>query len=542
MPEMDGYEAMRAIREMRKLRVAADHRADRQGDEGRPREVHRGRRVRLHHQAGRHRAAALAAARLAVPVNGPRAAAADARRASRRSRSTCCSRRCSASTATTSATTRGRRCGGGSAQHRHGGGLATYRALQDRVLHDPGCLGAAAARALGQRQRDVPRSAASSWRSGGTRCRCCAPIRSSASGRPAARPARRSTRWRSCSQEEGLYDRCRIYATDINEAMLQPGARRASIPLELMQKYTQNYLQAGGQRSFSEYYTAALRVTLILRPSLREQHRLLAAQPGDATAPFNEFNVILCRNVMIYFNRALQERAHELFARQPGDVRHPRARLAGVDPVPAARAALRAARARREAVPADRVTAYGAASSSARRSAGSTPSSAVLAALPADFPCRSSSCSIAAPRRRTAAWSSFWQRAHAADRASRRRTRRRSSPDTSTSRRRTTTCWSRSAAIARAVDRRAGALGAAVDRRAVRDGRRRLRRGAHRRAADRRERRRRRRPRARSRRAAAAPSSRTRPRPSARRCRAAAIAATAVDYVLPLERIGDASR
>ena len=70
MPEMDGYETMRAIREMPRVPQPADHRAHRQGDEGRPGEVHRGRRVRLHRQAGRHGPAAVAAASLAVPVGG----------------------------------------------------------------------------------------------------------------------------------------------------------------------------------------------------------------------------------------------------------------------------------------------------------------------------------------------------------------------------------------------------------------------------------------------------------------------------------------
>ena len=111
-------------------------------------------------------------------------------------------------------------------------------------------------------------------------------------------------------EEEGLYDRALIYATDINEVTLRQ-ARDGIYPAELMQRYTQNYLHAGGQRSFSEYYTARYDFA-ILRPALQRnivfsQHNLVS------DAPFNEFNVILCRNVMIYFNRALQERTHQLF-------------------------------------------------------------------------------------------------------------------------------------------------------------------------------------------------------------------------------------
>ena len=69
MPEMDGIDTMRAIRKLPQLQEPADHRGDRQGDEGRPREVHRGRRLGLPVQAGRHRAAAGRAARLAVPLS-----------------------------------------------------------------------------------------------------------------------------------------------------------------------------------------------------------------------------------------------------------------------------------------------------------------------------------------------------------------------------------------------------------------------------------------------------------------------------------------
>ena len=110
-------------------------------------------------------------------------------------------------------------------------------------------------------------------------------------------------------QEEGLYERSLIYATDINETTLHQ-AREGIYAADLMQKYTQNYIQAGGRRSFSEYYTARYDFAL-LRPSLQQnivfsQHNLVS------DGAFNEFNVVLCRNVMIYFNRALQERTHTL--------------------------------------------------------------------------------------------------------------------------------------------------------------------------------------------------------------------------------------
>ncbi len=110
-------------------------------------------------------------------------------------------------------------------------------------------------------------------------------------------------------QEEGLYSRCRIYATDLNERVVQK-ARHGIFPLSAMQEYTRNYQRAGGTRSFAEYYTADSEFA-ILRPALRENvvfavHNLV----GDAS--FNEFHAIFCRNVMIYFNRSLQDRVHGL--------------------------------------------------------------------------------------------------------------------------------------------------------------------------------------------------------------------------------------
>src|SRR5215208_2032625 len=111
-------------------------------------------------------------------------------------------------------------------------------------------------------------------------------------------------------QEEGLYDRCRIYATDINEAVLQK-AKSGIFPLSTMQENTSNYITAGGHGTFSDYYTARYDYA-IFRPSLREN--VVFAQHNLVTdASFNHFNVILCRNVLIYFNNALQDRVQQLF-------------------------------------------------------------------------------------------------------------------------------------------------------------------------------------------------------------------------------------
>src|SRR5205823_1517743 len=109
--------------------------------------------------------------------------------------------------------------------------------------------------------------------------------------------------------EEGLYERSRIYATDLNEASLER-ARSGRFPLGRMKEYTRNYIAAGGRRAFSEYFTVdrtearfSPRLTATL---ISPRHNLVSDRS------FNEFNLILCRNVMIYFDWTLQEQVHDL--------------------------------------------------------------------------------------------------------------------------------------------------------------------------------------------------------------------------------------
>ncbi|MCA1664509.1 MAG: protein-glutamate O-methyltransferase CheR [Myxococcales bacterium] len=110
-------------------------------------------------------------------------------------------------------------------------------------------------------------------------------------------------------QEEGIYDRCRIYATDFNEVGLQR-ARDGIVALDAMQEYSTNYLRAGGHGSLSDYYTANYGHA-IFRQALRKN--IIFSQHNLVTdGSFNEFNLILCRNVMIYFNEQLQNRVHKL--------------------------------------------------------------------------------------------------------------------------------------------------------------------------------------------------------------------------------------
>jgi len=111
-------------------------------------------------------------------------------------------------------------------------------------------------------------------------------------------------------REEGLYDRSRIYATDINEVVLQR-AKAGIFPIDRMQEYTDNYIRAGGKESFSEYYTAkyggALFDQSLTKNVVFSQHNLVTDRS------FSEFNVILCRNVLIYFDKTLQSKVHGLF-------------------------------------------------------------------------------------------------------------------------------------------------------------------------------------------------------------------------------------
>jgi chemotaxis protein methyltransferase CheR len=109
--------------------------------------------------------------------------------------------------------------------------------------------------------------------------------------------------------EEGLYDRCRIYATDMNEAVLRK-AKAGIFPLKSMQEYTQLYQLAGGKQDFSKYYTADYDGAIF--QSFLKQNAIFAVHNLVTDASFNEFNVILCRNVLIYFNSTLQDRVHKL--------------------------------------------------------------------------------------------------------------------------------------------------------------------------------------------------------------------------------------
>ncbi len=110
--------------------------------------------------------------------------------------------------------------------------------------------------------------------------------------------------------EEGILDRCRLYATDMSVVAIEK-ARAGIFPLGAMRDYLRNYQAAGGRESFSDYYTADGE-NVILRPFLRK-NVVFSSHNLASDSSFNEFHAIFCRNVLIYFNRVLQDRVHTLF-------------------------------------------------------------------------------------------------------------------------------------------------------------------------------------------------------------------------------------
>jgi chemotaxis protein methyltransferase CheR len=113
-------------------------------------------------------------------------------------------------------------------------------------------------------------------------------------------------------REAGLLERALLYATDLNPAALAK-ARQGMFPMRNIKEYTQNYIKAGGICNFSDYYTAnydyALFDYTLKKNMIFSMHNLVSDQS------FNEFNLILCRNVLIYFDKDLQDRVLNLFTR-----------------------------------------------------------------------------------------------------------------------------------------------------------------------------------------------------------------------------------
>ena len=111
-------------------------------------------------------------------------------------------------------------------------------------------------------------------------------------------------------QESGLSERATIFGTDFNDDSLET-ARKGIYPGDRLKEFTKNYQEAGGTRSFSEYYHAKYD-SAVLDASLKDRVTF-ANHNLTADNVFGEMHLVLCRNVLIYFDRDLQNRALRLF-------------------------------------------------------------------------------------------------------------------------------------------------------------------------------------------------------------------------------------
>jgi chemotaxis protein methyltransferase CheR len=112
-------------------------------------------------------------------------------------------------------------------------------------------------------------------------------------------------------REEGLLDRSLIYATDINESALKK-AEKGVFEVERLTGFTENHRKSGGISSLSEHYTAAYG-SAIFDKSLRK-HIVFSDHSLATDSVFAEMQLVSCRNVLIYFDKELQDRALGLFA------------------------------------------------------------------------------------------------------------------------------------------------------------------------------------------------------------------------------------
>lgn len=110
--------------------------------------------------------------------------------------------------------------------------------------------------------------------------------------------------------EAGLLERARIYATDVNMNNIEKAAA-GILPLSQMKEYTSNYLRSGGEAEFSDYYTARYDHALISKDI--RKHILFSQHNLVTDHVFNEFQLVVCRNVLIYFKAQLQDHVIDLF-------------------------------------------------------------------------------------------------------------------------------------------------------------------------------------------------------------------------------------
>ena len=112
-------------------------------------------------------------------------------------------------------------------------------------------------------------------------------------------------------REEGLLERTMFYATDINQDALKR-AEAGVYDLERIQLFTENHQKSGGKSSLSDYYTAAYGAATFDKSLLKQV--VFSDHSLASDAVFTEAHIVSCRNVLIYFDRALQDRAIGLFS------------------------------------------------------------------------------------------------------------------------------------------------------------------------------------------------------------------------------------
>lgn len=111
-------------------------------------------------------------------------------------------------------------------------------------------------------------------------------------------------------KEEGSYDRTQIYATDFNENVIKK-AKEGIFPITQIKEYTYNYQMSGGRTAFSDYYKAKYDFALLDKEL--KQRIIFAEHNLVNDSVFGEMQMIVCRNVLIYFNRSLQSHVLKLF-------------------------------------------------------------------------------------------------------------------------------------------------------------------------------------------------------------------------------------
>ncbi|HEV7379499.1 MAG TPA: protein-glutamate O-methyltransferase CheR [Dyadobacter sp.] len=111
-------------------------------------------------------------------------------------------------------------------------------------------------------------------------------------------------------KEAGLLRKSLLYATDLNPTVLEK-VRRGIFPMNQMKQYSESYIASGGEKDFSDYYIANYGQAKF--DSELSEKIIISTHNLVSDSSFNEFDLILCRNVLIYFDKDLQDRVLRLF-------------------------------------------------------------------------------------------------------------------------------------------------------------------------------------------------------------------------------------